>query len=232
MFSATAMLLDMLKSLLAQHANVNRMMVLVCGQALQALRGCLRLSHLMQGGKKTLLQKRYGLIDMRKSGHWAENTSCLRHTDTSITFPLEDSFVLITDIVGSTRLYNDDPIRMKGQVDLHDSVAKRLVRAFGGHIVANEGDSFAFAFPDIYSAVNFGINFRDQLEEHGVDFSVRMGINSGLMCARNLCGYKLLGAPVEEITALIRHSSGAKICIKDELLEAHQMKALRIFCIH
>jgi len=35
-----------------------------------------------------------------------------------------------------------------------------------------------------------------------VEFAVRIGINSGLMCARNICGYKLYGAPVEEVTAL------------------------------
>ncbi|KAI5181085.1 hypothetical protein PAEPH01_2782 [Pancytospora epiphaga] len=232
MFRSAKRFIATIELLFMEHHRVYRIIFLIYRQLILATRECFQLSQFMSNIKKLPIVKRYELIDSRKGEHWAENMSCLKHTDTSITFPLENSFVIVTDIVGSTQLYNDDPIHMKSQMDIHNTIVKRLVRVFGGHIVANEGDSFALAFSNIYGALNFGLNFIDQLDEHNVEFQVRMGVNSGKMWARNLCGYKLFGGPVEEITGFIRHSSKTMMCIKKELLKSYCIYPIKGFCIH
>ncbi|KAI4292501.1 hypothetical protein PAPHI01_1775 [Pancytospora philotis] len=158
--------------------------------------------------------------------------SYLQYTDLDISFPLDNCYILVTDIVDSTRLYDENPRWMKAQTDLHDQIARRLVRVFNGHVVGNEGDSFHLAFQNIYDAINFGNNFKDQLDELGVELSVRVGINRGQMHIRNCCGYKLYGEPVTELIKFFSHSRGEKLCVKKSLLLNNNITHVKSFCLH
>ncbi len=172
-----------------------------------------------------------GVIDNVKGLKCTEDLNCLKYTDVTINFALEKSFILITDIIGNTKLYNENPCRMKNQVDRHDSIVRYLTKEFNGHIVANEGDSFHIAFETIYNAINFGINLRPQLKDQYIDFAVKIAINHGVMSVRNFYGYKCYGEPIDEALMYIKHNDGKKICIKNNILK-NGLASLNFFCLH
>lgn len=172
------------------------------------------------------------LISRMKSPRLSEDFSCTKYTDLTISFPLDNCFILVTDVVGSTFLYDQDPIRMKAQMDVHDTVARDLVRKFSGHIVANEGDSFHIAFQHLLNAVSFAVNFSVQLEEHSVEFPVRIGINYGTMTVRKLYGYKCYGPPIDEILLILKHNQGGKICIKKSSMGKYNLNFISGLCTH
>lgn len=212
-----------------EHSSV---MKLVLNQVWLVLKSIFEMSIFLKRIEKTVVRRRFELIDSTKNPRLCVGFSCLKYTDRTVNFPLKDCFILATDIVNSTLLYNENPRWMKAQIDTHDAIVKRLVKTFNGHIVANEGDSFNLAFQFVQDAINFALNFQDQLDEYGVDFKVRIGINKGPMFVRKVCGYKLYGAAVEEVTAFIRHSKGEKICMRESLLLLHNIRYFKNLCKH
>lgn len=183
--------------------------------------------------KKTTTKKRaYELIESKKSLRLTESFSCIKYTDIDVKFPLSDSFILATDIVESTRLYNENPRRMKALVDEHDSIVRELQKVYKGHVVANEGDSFHLVFEFVKEAVGFAESFRMQLKERGVSLRVRVGINQGRMHVRKLCGYKCYGEPVEQVLEYMKHNTGDKICIRRGLVDKYHIEGRKQLCIH
>lgn len=178
------------------------------------------------------VRPKMGIIDTTTSSILSEDLSCIKYTDMDVSFALGNCYILVTDIVGSTRLYNEDPCKMKNDIDIHDNVARDLAKRFNGHIVANEGDSFHVVFEYLHNAINFAMNFPEQLVENMIEFPVRIGINRGEMCVRKLCGYKCYGETVDEVIRFIKHNQGEKICIKESLLAEYNFQFMRSFCKH
>lgn len=180
---------------------------------------------------KIIERKNQGLIDTVKNIKCTEDINCIKYTDVKINFALKNSYILITDIIGSTRLYNENPCKMKEQIYCHDKVVRYLSKEFRGHIVANEGDSFHIAFENIFNAINFAINLRPQLKDNFIDFCVKISINQGAMSVRNFYGYKCYGEPINEALHIIKHNDGKHICIKESVLKESLMFP-KWFCIH
>lgn len=162
-----------------------------------------------------------------------DNSSCyLKHTDMEIDFKLENSILVITDIINSTSLYNESPLPMRQSLDIHRNIIKSLKVKYNGHIVADEGDSYYLVFETARNAINFCIEFVKTHNENIKLFKVRIGINKGKLIARKLCGYKVFGEPVNVLLSYLRHNCGSKICINNRILEKYKINDSHLFCKH
>mgnify|MGYP001315119164 CR=1 FL=1 len=89
--------------------------------------------------------------------------------------------LLFSDIEGSTRLWEEDPSRMRGALGAHNEVLRSTIDAHHGHVFKTVGDSFCAVFADAVDAVNAAI--AGQLALSGSEdvgaISVRMAIHSG-----------------------------------------------------
>jgi len=54
--------------------------------------------------------------------------------------------MLFTDVVGSSKMWSDDPQTMNIQLDKHFKVMDGLARKYGGFVVKTIGDSFMIYF--------------------------------------------------------------------------------------
>lgn len=140
--------------------------------------------------------------------------------------------IVLTDIIDNTRLFNEYPLKMQYYVEQHYKMVLSILRRHGGHVVANEGDSFHLAFQHIGSAVNFCKEFISRHCNEITLFQVRIGMNKGKLCVRKCGGYKVFGESIEEMLNFFRHNDGSRICIKSRLFEKYGIFPRELFCIH
>lgn len=185
------------------------------------------------GDKRVKNQRkvRFEVIDCSENVILSESLNCIKTTDKKVNFSLSHSYIVVSDIINSTYLYNENPLKMKREVDMHDELALNALRKYNGHVVANEGDSFSVVFETLENAVEFSKNFTSQIKAIKSNIKIRIGINSGFMNVRKYFGYKCFGKPIDEINEFTKHNIGDKICIKGILLEGTQYQ-MSHFCIH
>src|ERR1700750_663309 len=91
---------------------------------------------------------------------------------------------LFTDIEGSTRLWGEQPERMREALALHDAAARRLGVAHEGDVVKTTGDGLHAAFLDPAHAVAAALAFQSEVQAiastTGVDLRVRCGLHAGI----------------------------------------------------
>ena len=91
--------------------------------------------------------------------------------------------MLFTDVVGSSKMWSDDPQTMSIQLDKHFKVMDNLARKYGGFVVKTIGDAFMIYFPksenSLEKAVDFAVDVI-KIEE----LPLRIGICSGNMTAK------------------------------------------------
>jgi class 3 adenylate cyclase/pimeloyl-ACP methyl ester carboxylesterase len=86
--------------------------------------------------------------------------------------------VLYTDIVDSTQLLDQmGDTRWRGVLDMHDTIAQRLIDANGGRLIKSTGDGILATFDGPGRAIRFATGFADQLRALGL--SVRTGMHTG-----------------------------------------------------
>ncbi|HET9470184.1 MAG TPA: adenylate/guanylate cyclase domain-containing protein, partial [Usitatibacter sp.] len=61
---------------------------------------------------------------------------------------------LFTDIEGSTRLWEEEPERMREAMARHDALAREAVLSHGGQVVKMTGDGLHAVFGDAVDALN------------------------------------------------------------------------------
>ena len=92
---------------------------------------------------------------------------------------------LLTDIEGSTRLWETEPEAMEVALQRHDRLLAEVIEGHGGAVVTSrgEGDSFFAVFPSAVSAVEAAGACQLQLEREAWPTSatlpVRMGLHTG-----------------------------------------------------
>lgn len=72
---------------------------------------------------------------------------------------------VVTDVEGSTQLWEWDSVVMGAAVEQHNVVLRGLLDQYGGHEVRTDGDSFTLAFHDAADAVAYCIQV-DSLSWH------------------------------------------------------------------
>lgn len=90
---------------------------------------------------------------------------------------------LFTDIEGSTRLWDQDPERMRPALARHDAIARSAVEEHGGVIVKMTGDGVHAAFRDPLDAVRATLQIQEALADprqtDGFALFVRCGLHAG-----------------------------------------------------
>jgi predicted ATPase/class 3 adenylate cyclase len=125
---------------------------------------------------------------------------------------------LLTDIEGSTRLWEQNPEAMQSAVAQHDRIAERIVGEAGGVVVKSqgEGDSLFCVFPAARDAVRAAL--RLQLAFHAVEWpgdlalKVRIAVHSGEAQMRD---GDYFGAAVNRCARLRAAAHGGQILLSD-----------------
>ncbi|HZZ94980.1 MAG TPA: adenylate/guanylate cyclase domain-containing protein [Usitatibacter sp.] len=91
---------------------------------------------------------------------------------------------LFTDIEGSTRLWEEEPERMRAALARHDAIARDAVEAQGGQLVKMTGDGVHAAFGDPLRGLDAALAIQLALEEPantgGMALRVRCGLHAGV----------------------------------------------------
>ncbi len=97
--------------------------------------------------------------------------------------------LLFTDIVGSTRRWEQEPALMSTALVRHDDILRRAIEDAGGHVFKTVGDAFCAAFPTSSAAVAAAASIQRALavEEWSTStpLTVRMGIHGGVCESRD-----------------------------------------------
>ena len=90
---------------------------------------------------------------------------------------------LFTDIVGSTRLWDEHPSEMETALARHDAILRDAVDGHDGLVFSTGGDGVAAVFGRSVDAVAAAVQAQRALQaEHwpeGASLSVRMGLHTG-----------------------------------------------------
>jgi predicted ATPase/class 3 adenylate cyclase len=96
---------------------------------------------------------------------------------------------LFTDIEGSTRLWEEDPERMRPALARHDAIAREAVERHGGEIVKMTGDGVHAAFEDpldaVRAALEIQLTLADAQRTNGIALLVRCGLHAGTVERRD-----------------------------------------------
>jgi predicted ATPase/class 3 adenylate cyclase len=91
---------------------------------------------------------------------------------------------LFTDIEGSTRLWEQEPERMRPALARHDAIAKATVARHRGAVVKITGDGIHAVFDDPLDAVKATLDLQRALADRGatagIIFPVRCGLHAGV----------------------------------------------------
>ena len=64
----------------------------------------------------------------------------------NVKIPQGKVSIVITDIQGSTMMWEQDPSAMKDALDVHDAIVRKCYVKQSGYEITTEGDSFHLAF--------------------------------------------------------------------------------------
>ena len=96
---------------------------------------------------------------------------------------MQDATFLFTDIEGSTRLWEEQPERMRPALAAHDAMLREVVERHGGRVVKMTGDGVHAVFEDALAAIEAMIALQGGVarlaSEHGIEFNVRCGLHAG-----------------------------------------------------
>ena len=98
--------------------------------------------------------------------------------------PFSVTAFLFTDIEGSTRLWEEEPERMRVALARHDEIARGAVEGNHGEIVKTTGDGIHAVFADPLDAVRAALAFQHALHvpdaTGGLPLAVRCGVHAGV----------------------------------------------------
>ena len=127
---------------------------------------------------------------------------------------------LMTDIVGSTRIWVEQPEAMGRDLAVHDALLARAIAEGGGVTISTAGDSFAAAFERPGDAVAVAVAAQQSLAvtawevEGGI--GVRMGVHLGVAQRRGEGWY---GAPLNEAARMMAAAHGGQIVVSAQVAE-------------
>lgn len=99
--------------------------------------------------------------------------------------------LMLTDMVGYTRLSQTDEARALRLLDIHNRVIRDSVQSHGGRTIKGTGDGFLVEFPSALQAVSCAVDIqrqfhdRDRAVEEQERFSVRIGLHVGDVVRRD-----------------------------------------------
>jgi class 3 adenylate cyclase len=89
--------------------------------------------------------------------------------------------IVFTDVVGSSKMWSDDPITMIGQLEAHHKLVDTLAQKNNGWIVKTIGDAFMVYFEPSESSLYNAIKFSKELILTEKAYNLRVGVCQGHM---------------------------------------------------
>lgn len=117
---------------------------------------------------------------------------------------------LFTDIVGSTQLWQQDPVAMHDALERHDAILTSIFHSNGGHIVKHTGDGFMAVFVDAHLAVSAAIEAHQML-----DLPIRIGVHCGTANHRD---NDYFGPTVNRAARIMSVGHGGQILVSADAL--------------
>ena len=131
-----------------------------------------------------------------------------------VAAPLGTVAFLFTDVVGSTRLWEECPSEMEVALAQHDELVSSAAAQHGGYVFSTAGDSFGIAFRGVDAAVSSAVATQRALEAaswpQGCEIQVRMGIDVGEASERS---GDYFGPVVNRAARLMSSAHGGQIVL-------------------
>jgi predicted ATPase/class 3 adenylate cyclase len=122
--------------------------------------------------------------------------------------------VLFTDIAGSTRLWAEQPERMKAALAQHDTMSRAAVESHGGVVVKTTGDGIHAAFDDpsaaVAAALELQLALSDAARTSGVVLPIRCGLHVGVVERRD---NDVFGTPVNRAARIMSVAHGGQVLL-------------------
>jgi predicted ATPase/class 3 adenylate cyclase len=127
---------------------------------------------------------------------------------------------LFTDIEGSTRLWEQEPMRMQRALAAHDHVGRAAVEKHGGHIVKMTGDGMCAIFDDPLHAIEATLDFQqavaDETHTEGLELRARCGIHVGLAQRRD---EDYFGSTVNRAARIMSAAHGGQVLLSQAAVD-------------
>ena len=127
---------------------------------------------------------------------------------------------LFTDIEGSTRLWEQEPERMRPAMARHDALAREAVERHGGHVVKKTGDGLHAAFRDPSAAIAAAVELQRALvaleSELGLALRARCGMHAGPFERRDDDYY---GTAVNRAARIMAAAHGGQVLLSQAVAE-------------
>lgn len=127
---------------------------------------------------------------------------------------------LFTDIEGSTRLWEQEPERMRTALARHDATARSAVESCGGQVVKMTGDGLHAAFATPACAVEAALRILHALADpaatEGIELRVRCGLHAGPNQQRDNDFY---GTTVNRAARIMSAAHGGQALVSDAVAQ-------------
>jgi adenylate cyclase len=121
---------------------------------------------------------------------------------------------LLTDVEGSTRLWQSHGDAMASALARHDALLRRIIGAHGGRVFKTAGDAFFAAFATASDAVTAALRTQQALHAdrwpEGVPLRVRMALHTGAVELRD---GDYFGTPVNHASRLLSAGHGGQVLL-------------------
>ena len=128
---------------------------------------------------------------------------------------------LFTDVEGSTRLWEQDPVRMSLALARHNEIMVHAIESQNGHVFKTVGDGFCAVFDTAPDALSAAIHAQQALAadpppeaRHIMPLKVRMGLHLGT--AEEING-DYFGPSLNQVARLTATANGAQVVISAAL---------------
>ncbi|MEP7207058.1 MAG: tetratricopeptide repeat protein [Casimicrobiaceae bacterium] len=127
---------------------------------------------------------------------------------------------LFTDIEGSTRLWEQEPERMRLALAGHDGIAQRAVAARRGRVVKTTGDGIYAVFADPLDAIAATVDLHRGLADanatNGIALRVRCGLHIGVVESRD---EDFFGGPVNRTARIMGAGHGGQVLLSQAVAD-------------
>src|SRR6266496_2777938 len=127
---------------------------------------------------------------------------------------------LFTYIEGSTRLWEQEPERMKPALAAHDALARKAIERHHGTVVKMTGDGVHAAFDDALDALAATVDLQQALADpaatNGVPLRVRCGLHAGVVEGRD---NDYFGSPVNRAVRIMGAAHGGQVLLSQAVVD-------------
>jgi len=127
---------------------------------------------------------------------------------------------LFTDIEGSTRLWEEEPERMRPALAAHDALSRRAVESHRGLVVKSTGDGVHAAFGEALDALAAVVDLQQALSDpaatNGVALRVRCGLHAGMVEHRD---NDYFGPPLNRAARIMSAAHGGQVLLSQAVFD-------------